>query len=176
MKKSLSALLASLVLFAGSMATAPQALAQTAAPAASEASLSENHLAIARDVVVLSGMSRTFDGMVPTLAEQVRQTYITRPEISADLNVVLEQIKPELERRKEELMAASARILATRINEQNLTAIRSFFQSPAGQQFVATQPLVLEDLFSAMNSWIGETSEFIVVRVREEMLKKGHQL
>lgn len=141
-----------------------------------QANISPSHLEAARDVVVLSGMGRTFEGMLPTFADQVRQNFITRPEISNDLNAVLEQLKPELEKRKDEMLMTAARILANRINEENLVQIRAFFQSTAGQQYVATQPLVLEDLFAALNTWVGDVSGFLIVRVREEMSKKGHQL
>ncbi|MFC0217909.1 DUF2059 domain-containing protein [Pseudochelatococcus lubricantis] len=170
---------ASCALAAGVAASALPARAQQQQPATSLPSspaLSQSHVDVARDVVILSGIARTFDGMLPTFADQVRQTYITRPEISADLNAVLEQLKPELEARKQDILTASARILANRINEQNLTEIRAFFQSTAGQQYVATQPLVLEDLFGAMNTWVGDVSAFIVSRAREEMRKKGHDI
>ncbi|MGI6245699.1 MAG: DUF2059 domain-containing protein [Pseudochelatococcus sp.] len=155
----------------------PMARAQAPAPDLPSApALAQSHVEVAREVVVLSGIARTFDGMLPTFADQVRQLYITRPEISADLNAVLDQLRPELDARKEDILTAAARILASRINEENLTEIRAFFRSTAGQQYVATQPLVLDDLFAAMNTWVGEVSGFLVERVREEMRKKGHDV
>ncbi len=149
--------------------------AQTPATAAAT-NLAQSHIDVARDVVMLSGMGRTFDGLLPTFGDQVRQTFITRPEISGDLNAVLDQLKPELETRKDEILNTSARILATRINEETLVQIREFFRSTAGQQYVATQPLVLDDLFSALNTWVGDVSAFVISRVREEMRKRGHEI
>lgn len=155
--------------------TGAQAQQPAAAPAAT-ANLAQSHIDVARDVVTLSGMGRTFDGLLPTFGDQVRQTFITRPEIASDLNAVLDQLKPELETRKNEILNTSARILANRINEETLVQIREFFRSTAGQQYVATQPLVLDDLFSAMNTWVGEVSAFVISRVREEMRKRGHEI
>ncbi|MFT0892995.1 DUF2059 domain-containing protein [Pseudochelatococcus sp. G4_1912] len=149
---------------------------QPAAPQAAAATHTQSHLAAAREVVVLSGMGRTFEGMLPTFGDQVRQNFITRPEISNDLNAVLDQLKPELEQRKNEMLDTAAKILANRINEENLVQIRTFFQSTAGQQYVATQPLVLDDLFAALNTWVGDVSGFLINRVREEMRKKGHEI
>ncbi|MBB3807958.1 DUF2059 domain-containing protein [Pseudochelatococcus contaminans] len=154
------------------------AVAQTAtAPApAAQSTLTQSHIDVAREVVTLSGMARTFDGLLPTFGDQVRQTFITRPEISADLNAVLDQLKPELEEKKADILNNAARILASRLNEETLVQVRDFFRSTAGQQYVATQPLVLDDLFAALNTWIGDVSSFIVTRVREELRKRGHEL
>lgn len=159
---------------AGGAAVAQQP-APTQQPAPAE-SLTQTHIDIARDVVVLSGMGRTFDGLLPTFADQVRQTFITRPEIFNDLNTVLDALKPELEERKNDILNSAARILAARLNEETLGQIRDFFRSTAGQQYVATQPLVLDDLFAAMNTWVGDVSSFLIARVREEMRKKGHEI
>lgn len=151
--------------------------AQQPAPAAAPAAdLAQSHIEAARDVVVLSGMGRTFDGLLPTFGDQVRQTFITRPEISTDLNAVLDALKPELEERKNDILNTAARILALRLNEETLVQIRDFFRSTAGQQYVATQPLVLDDLFSALNTWVGDVSAFLISRVREEMRKRGHEI
>lgn len=149
---------------------------QPAQALAAATNLAQSHIDVARDVVMLSGMGRTFDGLLPTFGDQVRQTFITRPEIAGDLNAVLDQLKPELETRKNEILNTSARILANRINEETLVQIRDFFRSTAGQQYVATQPLVLDDLFSALNTWVGEVSAFVISRVREEMRKRGHEI
>lgn len=160
----------------GCMGISAVAHAQQPATQKAQENVSPSHMDASRAVVVLSGMGRTFEGMLPTFSEQVRQNFITRPEISNDLNTVLEQLKPDLEKRKDEMLMTAARILANRINEENLVQIRTFFESTAGQQYVATQPLVLEDLFAALNNWVSDVSSFLMVRVREEMAKKGHQL
>lgn len=170
---ALAATLAVSVLCPGGAAFAQQVPALQPSPASL---LAQSHVDVAREVVVLSGMARTFDGMLPTFSDQVRQSFITRPEISSDLNVVLDQLKPELEARKNDILDAAARILAARLNEATLVQIRDFFRSTAGQQYVATQPLVLDDLFVALNAWVGDVSGFLISRVREEMRKKGHEL
>lgn len=170
---ALATLLATATVCAGGSAIAQQ---RPSAPPPSAAGLTQTHVDAARDVVILSGMGRTFDGMLPTFSDQVRQTFITRPEISADLNAVLDSLKPELEERKNDILNNAARILAARINEETLIQIRDFFRSTAGQQYVATQPLVLDDLFSALNTWVGDVSAFLISRVREEMRKKGHEI
>jgi hypothetical protein len=160
-------------LTSGTAAFAQQpAQSPDAAPSASN--LTTNQVDLARSVVLGSGMGRSFEALVPTFAEQIRQLYVTRPEIQKDLDTVLEQIRPEIEKRKDELITAAARTVATHLNEADLTQIDAFFKSQAGQRYVAAQPLVLDDIFNEMRQWTSQTADFALARVREEMKKKGH--
>ncbi|MDJ1159831.1 DUF2059 domain-containing protein [Chelatococcus sp. SYSU_G07232] len=152
------------------------ALAGGAASAQTATATAPSHLQAAREVVLASGMSRSFDAMLPTFGDQVRQIYVTRPEIAADLNAVLDQLKPELEKQKDEMVTTAARVLAGRMNEAELKEVGAFFKSPAGQRYVSTQPQVLDELFNEMRDWVQKTSEFVITRVRAEMKKKGHEL
>jgi len=175
MKRPASRLAAAALLFAltsGTAALAQQPAAEPATPAA--ANLTKNQLDLARSVVLGSGMGRSFEALVPTFAEQIRQLYVTRPEIQKDLDTVLEQIKPEIEKKKEDLITAAARTMASHLSEADLGQIDTFFKSQAGQRYVAAQPLVLDDIFNDMRQWTSQTADFALARVREEMKKKGH--
>ncbi len=138
---------------------------------------SPSHLEVAREVLVGSGISRSFDAIAPQFAEQVRQTFAaTRPEITKDLDEVLKALKPELDKQRDDLTAATARLFAARLSEAELREIAKFFASPAGKRYVEVQPVVLDGMFNEMQAWSQRLSEFIVTRVREEMKKKGHTL
>lgn len=165
--------------FASRIAAVSLAIALTAGAALAQqpgANLTPSHIQIAREVVVDSGMARSFEAMLPTFANQVRQAYVTRPEITADLNAVLEQLKPELEKQKDDMVTTAARLMAARLSEPDLKEIGAFFKTQAGKRYVSTQPVVLDELFTDMQEWVQKVSEFIVVRVRTEMKKKGHEL
>lgn len=155
------------------------AIAQAPAPTPSApvASVSQSHLQAGRDVVVGSGMSRSFDAILPQFVTEVRQTFTTtRPELTKDLNEVIELVRPEVEARKEEMTTAAAQIFASRLTEAELKDIGTFFNSPSGRRYVETQPLILDEMFKEMQSWTQRLSEFVVTRIRAEMKKRGHEI
>ncbi|GGG38851.1 DUF2059 domain-containing protein [Chelatococcus composti] len=130
----------------------------------------------ARQIVTGSGMDRSFEALVPTFAARIKQSYVTRPEITKDLDEVLAQVQPSIESKKAELVDTAAKILASRMNEADLKATAAFFTSDAGKAYVAAQPAVLDDLYIAMQDWTNRVFEETMSQVRAEMAKRGHQL
>jgi hypothetical protein len=135
-----------------------------------------NHLAAARDVVMLSGMTRTFDVIPPEMNEQIKKNAVTRPELSKDLDQVFESMKPEMELQKQQMVNAAARVYASRISEADLKEIAAFFKSPIGKKYVETQPQILDSMVVEIENWTKQLAEYVMVRVRAEMSKRGHQL
>jgi hypothetical protein len=135
------------------------------------------HLALAREVVELSGFAKSFDAVLPEFALRIRQNFApTRPEIIKDLDDTLVALQPEVVTRRAEMIDRSARLFAARLGEADLRDIVAFFKSPAGQRYVASQPAILDGLFQVMQNWMQTTSDFLLGRVRQEMQKKGHSL
>jgi uncharacterized protein len=167
--------------FAAMLAVAP-AIAQTKAPAAPAptAAVSEPtaaQIALGRDIVVASGVSRSFSQVIPQYLDQIgTRVTQTRPDLIKDLNVVLEQIKPEFDKRVGFLVDQAARLYAKRMSEDELKQIAAFFKSSAGAKYVESQPALLNELFVAMQGWSQQISADMMQRVREEMKKKGHEL
>ncbi|MCJ2034063.1 DUF2059 domain-containing protein [Methylobacterium sp. J-068] len=157
---------------AGTKAAAPA----PSTPAAQSPAYTANHLALAREVMLSSGIARSFDSIIPAFSDRIRQNAVTRPELTKDLDAVLAGLEPELELQKQSMIDIAARIYASRLSEAELTEIAAFFRSPAGKRYVETQPQVLDDIVGAMQNWTQEVSEYVMVRVRAEMAKKGHQL
>ena len=135
-----------------------------------------SHMALAREVMLSSGIARSFDSIIPAFSEQIRQNAVTRPELGKDLDEVLVGLQPEMELQKQAMIDTAARIYATRLTEAELSDIATFFRSPAGKRYVETQPQVLDGIVQAMQGWTQEVSEYVMVRVRAEMVKRGHQL
>lgn len=154
----------------------PATSTQTATPAAMKPGPTPTHLALAREVLLNSGIARSFDSIIPAFGDQIRQNAVTRPELSKDLNEVLIGLAPEMEMQKQAMIDTGARIYAERLSEAELTDIAAFFRSPAGKRYVETQPQVLDSIVQAMQSWTQEASEYVMVRVRAEMMKRGHQM
>jgi uncharacterized protein len=178
MTRTLSCLAVSLaVMAAGGVALAQQP--NRPAPPAQQPQApqpSPSHLAAAREVVMLSGMTRTFDVIPPEMNEQIKKNAVTRPELSKDLDQVFESMKPEMELQKQQMVNAAARVYASRISEADLKEIAAFFKSPIGKKYVETQPQILDSMVVEIENWTKQLAEYVMVRVRAEMSKRGHQL
>lgn len=162
------------------LVTAP-AVAQTAAPAAAPAATpgapSAAQLALAKEIVVNSGVSRSFAIVIPQFLDQIATRLTqTRPDLIKDLNTVLEQIKPEFDKRVDQMVDIAARLYAERMSEQELKDVAAFFNSASGKKYVEQQPLVLNALYVSMQGWQQQLSTDMMTRVREDMKKKGHEL
>lgn len=166
---------------AGLLILAPFAEAQTppsaAKVAAAAAEPSPSHLGAARELVVVSGMSRSFDAAIPQMLSQFSTTFAqTRPELAPDLAAVLKQIEPEFAKDIDEMVDKAAHIYARLLTEQEIKAAVTFFTSPAGKKYVQTQPYFFNDVVNAMQDWHQKISAQMVTRVRAELKKKGHTL
>lgn len=158
------ALAAALILLSGSaMAQAP------AQPSAS-------HLALAREVIMNSGMVRSFDSITEPLFAQLQQMNVTRPEIRKDLDQVVEGLRPEMELQKQEMVVAAAKVYTKVMTEAELKELNAFLKSPIGLKYVQTQPQVLDDIVKEMANWSQTVSEYLIIRARAEMSKRGHHL
>jgi uncharacterized protein len=156
---------------------APATPAPSAAAPAPAAQISASHLAVAKEVVVGSGLSRTFEGMAPQIADQIRAGYSrTRPEIIKDMEEALKPIIVDLNRQSEQMINASARLYAQRIPEAELKEIAAFFKSASGQKYVNSQADVLNDLFTEMQVFSQTLGNVMMDRLREDLRKKNIQI
>lgn len=152
------------------------ALFLLASPAFAQTQPSESHLAVAREVAIGSGMTRSFDAMTEPLLGQLQQMNVTRPEIKKDLDEVTTMLRPEVEQQKQKMVDNAARAFATRMSEAELKEVAAFYKTPAGKKYVELQPLLLDDIVRDLATWTQNVSEYIMIRARAEMGKRGHQL
>ncbi|MGB8277381.1 MAG: DUF2059 domain-containing protein [Methylovirgula sp.] len=164
-----------LILAPFAQAQTPPSAATVAPPAAAEPSPS--HLAAARELVVVSGMSRSFNAAIPQMLSQFSTTFTqTRPELAPDLAAVLKQIEPEFAKDVDDMVDKAAHIYARLLTEQEIKTAVAFFTSPGGKKYVETQPYFFNDVVNAMQDWHQKISSEMVTRVRAELKKKGHTL
>ncbi|WP_375465107.1 DUF2059 domain-containing protein [uncultured Methylobacterium sp.] len=148
---------------------APPAPAPALGPSAS-------HVALAREVMLSSGIARSFDSIIPAFADQIKQQTVTRPDLNQDLDAVLVSLGPEMELQKQRIIDVAARIYAAKLSEPELQEIATFFRSPAGKHYVESQPQILDEMVQATQTWTQEVADYVMVRVRAEMGKRGHQM
>lgn len=145
-------------------------------PAQPQPQYSAGHLDLAREVAIGSGLTRSFDSIIPQFGEQIKQQAVTRPELAKDLEATLLTLQPEMELQKQQMVNTTARVFASRLSEAELRDVAAFFKSAAGQKYVQAQPLVLDELVREMQTWTQNVAEYLMVRVRVEMAKRGHQM
>jgi hypothetical protein len=131
-------------------------------------------LKLARLVVVDSGLSRSFHGLVDQMEEDIRnRSAMTRPELDADLRAALAELKPEFDGLAEAMIDRAAQLYAARLSRRELADCAVFFAGASGKAYVAAQPALVGDLTGALADWRREASITIMTRVREKMRDKG---
>ena len=148
----------------------------TPSPSSTPPAASASHMAVARDLVVASGLSRAFGGVIPDLMVKINMNFgQTRPELAADLRATLDQLQSEFMRYPEELLDFGARVYASVLSEQECRDALVFFKSPVGLKYVESQPAVLINMGPAVTEWSRIVSVRMLDRVRAEMKKKGRE-
>lgn len=157
--------------------TAPAAMKPAPLPVPDAANPTPDHIAKARRLILATGISRSFQIIIPEFMEQIGNSLTqSRPDLVPDMNAVLDHLRPEFDRQSDEMIDQSARIYATLLSEKDIDAVNAFFDSEAGKKYVGAQPLFLNQLVSGMQAWQQKISIIMMSRVREEMKKKGHDL
>jgi hypothetical protein len=156
-------------LFVALTALCGTALAQTA-PTPANAQL-------AREVVLASGATRSFEGVIPSILQQSLSVFVQQnPDLQKDLTEATKAIAPGLEKRASEIVDIIAGVYATRFTQGELKELLTFYQSTVGKKFVTLLPSVLEESFVKTQEWGGKLSEQVVVQLRAEMKKRGHTI
>ena len=137
---------------------------------------SVSHLAAARELLIASGAAASIDRILPVLLNDIRRLGVTRPEISKDLEAVLTELAPEIEKLKQQGYIVAARAYAARLTEPELKEIITFFKSPVGTKYVKLQPEITEDIVNNVTAWSQNTGDYVLTRVRVELLKRGHNI
>lgn len=163
----------------------PRPTAPAAAPAAPAAAAdtipipnaAPSHLAAAREVVIGSGILRSFDGAI---FDTIRQTNLTvtrtRPELVNDMKATFEKLQPEMLKLTEDMIVNTSRIYTALMSEQECKDVAAFFKTPHGKKFIEAQPVVFANISDVMEPWRKHIAQRVLEMVREEMKKKGHQI
>ncbi|MBM3608403.1 MAG: DUF2059 domain-containing protein [Alphaproteobacteria bacterium] len=160
---------------AGLAALAPAVYAQAPAkPAAAPAKPSAAHVALAREMVELSGIALTFNAFVPQIAQQILEGFSrTRPEIRKQLEATLTELIPEYNKRTSEMVDSTATLFANSMSEADIKATVDFFKTESGKKYLEMQPRVIDQMVVSLDAWNSKLQQEMFVRVRAEMKKKG---
>jgi uncharacterized protein len=160
-----------------SLAGALLSLALFAMPALAQQAPTPEHLKAAREVVIASGLSQSFESIYAEFVAGVRQNIgSTRPELKKDMEEVLTALKAEADLRRDEIVDSSARIFASKMTEADLKEVAAFFNSPVGQRYNSYRPQVIDEIFALLQPWSTATSNRLYDLFNAEMRKRGHQI
>lgn len=152
------------------MGLAQPAAAQTPAP-------SPASVLIAKQIIELKGVRQLFAPLVRGVVEKVKDQFMqTNFMWAKDLNEVAANLEKDYAPRVNELIDMSARIYASHFTEAELKQILAFYQSPVGRKAISEEPRALDESIASGGQWGENLSDEVVVKMRDEMKKRGHDL
>ncbi len=115
---------------------------------------SAEHLAAARGAINAIGATNQFDAILPNAAQNLKTALIqTAPNLQEAISVTVDETAIEMAGRRADLEREAASIYAKNFSEEELTAIQTFYDSPAGKKLLQSGPIVTRELLQAAEIW-----------------------
>jgi uncharacterized protein len=134
-------------------------------------------LAAAKEMMVVAGVARQFDEVMPLLAAQLSQSFVAlAPNKANDIREVFSQLPAKFMDRKGELIDQIAVLYATHLTAEELAAIIAFYSSPVGARFIAVQPQIMRESMTLGQRWGAQIGREIEAEARKELKKRGIEL
>ena len=134
-------------------------------------------IALAKEIVELKGALGMFDTVVSGVVEDRKNLLLqVNPTAARDLEEVAAKLRTELAPRRSEIQTEIARGYASQFTEQELKEALAFYRTPLGKKLIAAEPKALDEATKRVDLWAGKFAEEVLVKLRAEMKKKGHNL
>jgi uncharacterized protein len=134
-------------------------------------------LASARELMELKGVKSLVEPVLVGVIEQTKGTILqTNPGLTKDLDEVSVQLRNEYQPRATEVTNEIVQLYAQRFSEQELKEAIAFYKSPAGKKMLAEEPRILDATYARLQQWAIQFQNDVMIRVRAEMKKRGHNL
>jgi uncharacterized protein len=135
-----------------------------------EAEISPERMALAMKLVELSGTTRIFDEVLPTIAEESKNRFIrANPQMQLGIIAVVDKIAVQMVKRRPELDQYLARVWASGFSDEEMQAIIDFYSSDVGKKFSTALPKVLAVQTAAAQQWGKSVGEELNLKVQEEL-------
>jgi len=156
------------------------ALLGLARPAAAQnpaSAPSPGAILVAKQIVELKGARQLFTPLVRGVVEKVKDQFMqTNFMWAKDLNDVAASLEKDYASRVDELVDMSARIYASHFTEAELKQLLAFYQTPVGRKAITEEPKALDESMASGGNWGDALADEVVVKMRDEMKKRGHDL
>ncbi|HUL88387.1 MAG TPA: DUF2059 domain-containing protein [Pseudolabrys sp.] len=150
------------------IALSPSANAQQATPAA---------IQTAKEIVNVTGAMALFNPLIPGVVEQAKNLFLQQdPGLAKDLNEITAKMRADLAPRFGELTSEVAKLYANHFTEAELKELLAFYKTPVGTKLITEQPKVGEEGLKFAQTWANNLSDEIIVKMRDELKKRGHAL
>ena len=134
-------------------------------------------VALGREVVEAKGALNMFDSVIVGVIEYHKGVLLqSNPNLQKDLNDVAARLSTEFAPRRANVHTEIARAYASRFTEQELKEILAFYKTPLGKKLIVEEPKGVDDATKRVDEWANKFAEEVLVRIRAEMKKKGHNL
>ena len=131
----------------------------------------------ARQIIALKGGENIFNTLIPGVIEQSKYMFEQQnPNLGNPLREVATKLRNELAPRQAELNSEVAKVYASRFTEKEIKDLLAFYQSPLGRKLIAEEPRALDQSMTYAQDWARRLSDEVVVKMRAEMKKLGHDI
>jgi uncharacterized protein len=145
-------------------------LAQAQQPSAASISM-------AKELIALKGATTMYDPIVRGVVEHAKIILLrTNPMLSKELGEVTAKLQTEYASKVGELREIVARVYASRFTEQELKDALTFYKTPLGKKLIVEEPAILDQTMKDAQTWGDRLSEEVIIKMRAEMRKRGHEL
>ncbi|MEM6848257.1 MAG: DUF2059 domain-containing protein [Pseudomonadota bacterium] len=159
------------------------ALALAAGPAAAQQNAAEDvefsadHLRLAQEVIDLTESDRTFDDILPMIADQTLGVFTrSNPALTRELETAVFDVAISMAARRAELSRTLQMIWARRFSEPELVELKGFFESGVGGKFVELTPVISALGIGAARQWQEQLAAEMVEETRRVMREQGYSL
>ena len=130
--------------------------------------------ALALQLITDVGLRGSVEGLPPLLLSEIELNIAkVHPELANPLKEAATAIIPEFVHSSDNVVGDIAYVLATKMTEQEMRDSITFFESPVGKKYLATQPVLLREFSAATGVWREDLANTMLTRLHEEMKKKG---
>lgn len=137
----------------------------------------EEHLELARTTMLATKSTQFFDSILPTLAEEVRDTFIRMdPALTPVIEEKTLEAALELTARRKDLDDQFVRLWASEFDVDELKVISTFLTSEAGAKFVNISSTITKSQSQIAGEWSSELSSEFVSLVRRKLRAAGYSL
>ena len=131
----------------------------------------------AKEIVNVTGAMALFNPLIPGVIEQAKNLFLQQnPGLSKDLNEITTKMRADLTPRFGELTSEVAKLYASHFTEAELKELLAFYKTPVGMKLIVEQPKVGEEGLKFAQTWANNLSDEVIVKMRDELKKRGHAL
>jgi hypothetical protein len=116
--------------------------------------ISDAHLKAAREAVDAINATDMFDGILPAAAAALKSTLIEKnPDLQEIITATVDEKALEMAGRRADLEKEAGLAYARVFPVEDLNAIATFYNSPAGKKLLADGPIVTREVTKAADIW-----------------------